>query len=219
MATLKKYDYTGKTLKEEVSVEDSLLKESVNKQAFKQYMVAIQANARQWSANTKVRKEVKATGKKPHRQKGTGSARQGCFAAPQYRGGGVVFGPRTKWDQRVKVNKKHRLGVIQYLLSQKIAEQHLHVMQDKELETPKTKVVANFLQKLDFLGKRILFLASHVSPAFVQSMRNIPKVEFQLIGNASGYSLTLAQEVIVLDSALGNLKEILGKNNEKKKSV
>lgn len=97
MATLKKYDISGKEIGE-VSIEDNVLEYKGNPQMIKDYLVAVRNNARQWSANTKGRKEVNRTGKKPHQQKGLGRARQGCFAAPQYRGGGIVFGPKPKFD-------------------------------------------------------------------------------------------------------------------------
>ena len=74
----------------------------------KDYIVALRANKRQWSANTKGRTEVNHSNKKPWRQKGTGNARQGTFAAPQFKGGGVVFGPKPKFDQHVRINRQER---------------------------------------------------------------------------------------------------------------
>ena len=75
MATLKKYDRLGKEIGD-VSIDDALLEKKANKQQIKDYLVALHNNARQWSANTKVRNEVKASGQKPHKQKGLGRARQ-----------------------------------------------------------------------------------------------------------------------------------------------
>ena len=107
MATLKKYDYKG-SAKGELTIDAKLLEEDLNKQMIKDYLVAIRKNMRQWSANTKGRKEVQKSGQKPHAQKGSGRARQGCLAAPQYKGGGIVFGPKPKFDQHVRINKKER---------------------------------------------------------------------------------------------------------------
>ena len=76
MATLKKYDLTGKEIGQ-ITIEDEMLKSSANSQMIKDYIVALRENARQWSANTKTRAEVNHSGKKPHPQKGTGRARQG----------------------------------------------------------------------------------------------------------------------------------------------
>ena len=97
MANLKKYDINGKEIGK-VEIDDSLLSATANVQLVKDYIIAIRENARQWSANTKGRSDVNCTGKKPHPQKGTGRARQGSLAAPQYKGGGVVFGPKPKFD-------------------------------------------------------------------------------------------------------------------------
>ena len=98
MPNLKKYNLAGQEVGE-VTLEDSLTSANKNLQMIKDYLVAIRANARQWSANTKGRSEVNHTTKKPHPQKGTGNARQGSLAAPQYKGGGRVFGPKPKFDQ------------------------------------------------------------------------------------------------------------------------
>jgi large subunit ribosomal protein L4 len=105
MATLKKFDFTGKEVGEEGFDDEFLIKET-NKQLVKDYIVALLKNARQWSANTKGRSEVNKVKQKPQQQKGTGRARQGFLGAPQFKGGGVVFGPKPKFNQHVKINRK-----------------------------------------------------------------------------------------------------------------
>ena len=121
MVKLKKYDIKGKHLGD-VEVNEALVNAEANGQSIKDYIVALRANARQWSANTKGRSEVNHTTKKPHPQKGGGRARQGSLAAPQYKGGGRVFGPKPKFDQHVKINRKERQAAIRFLLSEKIKE-------------------------------------------------------------------------------------------------
>ena len=121
MAKLKKVDMSGKKLGD-VEISDSLFPQKISSQSMKDYIVAIRRNMRQWSASTKGRSDVKASGKKPHAQKGTGKARQGTVAAPQYRGGGIVFGPKPKFDQHVKINKKERRAAIRHLIKEKIDE-------------------------------------------------------------------------------------------------
>src|SRR3989344_140823 len=117
MATLKKYDMAGKEVGT-VQIDDALLDVSAHSQSMKDYIVAIRNNARQWSANTKRRSEVNHTGRKPHPQKGQGRARQGDLAAPQYKGGAVVWGPRPK-DIHTRINKKERRAAIRYLMAEK----------------------------------------------------------------------------------------------------
>src|SRR6202034_4530432 len=115
----------------------------------KDYIVALRENARQWSANTKGRSEVNHTTRKPHPQKGQGRARQGMLSAPQYKGGGRVFGPRPKFDQHIRINKKERKAAIRFLIGEKIRENKITVIEDVVLKAPKTKTMVNFLQNAE----------------------------------------------------------------------
>jgi len=218
VGTLKKYDLAGKETGT-VDIQDDLLKASAHSQMIKDYIVAMHANARQWSANTKGRSEVNRTGKKPYRQKGTGQARQGCFAAPQYRGGGVVFGPKPKFDQHVRINKKEKRAAIAYLLSERIKSESVSVLDATALTEPKTKTVSEFLAKLNVQGKRVLVLGSSENNPIVlrKSLRNIPKTQFTFATNVNGYELMLSSHVVILDSAVEDTINLLGKgsaNNE-----
>src|ERR1700722_7241326 len=141
-----------------VEIADGLLETSANSQMVKDYLVAIRNNARQWSAHTKTRSEVNHSGKKPHPQKGTGRARQGYLGSPQYKGGGRVHAPRTKFDQHVRINRKEKRAAIRQLIIEKIQDNRVHVLQFDEMKEPKTKTVANFLKKRALEGKRVLFL-------------------------------------------------------------
>lgn len=217
MGSLKKFDLKGKEAGK-VDVEASLLKPVQNQQMIKDYIVAIRRNLRQWSANTKGRIEVSATGKKPHVQKGQGRARQGCIAAPQYRGGGIVFGPRPKFDQHVRINRKERRAAIRSLLVEKIQSNQVVVLKDPSLKAPSTKQVAEFFKSQGLDNKRVLFLGKSQSESkddearhtFIRSMRNIPKTGFVLTANVNGYDLLVAQNVVVMDSAVDELLAILG---------
>ena len=221
MSTLKKFDLTGQEIGE-VQVEDSFLNVELKSQSLKDYIVAIRRNARQWSANTKGRSEVKHTTKKPHPQKGTGRARQGCTVSPQFRGGGVVFGPKPKFDQHVRINRKERLKAIHSLIAEKIKEEKVIILEDDALQVPKTRVVANFLKKRE-LSKRVLFIGegsqspiegesrsvdirSNTHRHLAKSISNLPKAKFCLAKNVNGYELLLAQDLVITEQAL---KEIM----------
>src|SRR3990172_11505661 len=103
----------------------------------KDYLVALRANERQWSANTQVRSEVNHSGQKPHPQKGTGKARQGYLGSPQYRGGGRVFGPRPKPGlERIRINKKEKRAAIRHLLAEKALGQRIFVLSAPHLKAP-----------------------------------------------------------------------------------
>ncbi len=221
MVSLKKYNLEGKEI-EEVQVDEGLFKNSANSQMIKDYIVALRANARQWSASTKGRSDVKCTNKKPHPQKGTGRARQGSVASPQFKGGGIVFGPKPKFNQHVRINRKERRKAIQYLVSKRMEKGNVHLLQLENLDLPKTKKVASFLNALSLLGKRVLFLGEVAKNAeqkesssfkqcetFVKSMRNIPRVSFLPAQNLNGYDLMLNQEIIVMDSAYEDLIAVL----------
>ena len=134
MATLKKYDLAGKE-KGEVSIEDGLLEVKANAQMMKDYIVALRANRRQWSASTQTRAEVSHSKKKPFAQKGTGNARQGFLGSPQFRGGGRAHGPRPKFDQKVRINKKERRLAISSQLSDAIRSSHVHILDLKKERT------------------------------------------------------------------------------------
>lgn|SRR5579872_3533369 len=219
MATLKKYDLTGKEIGT-IQVDEALLESSAHPQSIKDYIVALRNNARQWSASTKVRKEINRTGRKPHPQKGQGRSRQGDLAAPQYKGGGIVFGPKPKFDIHVRINKKERRAAIRTLIAEKIKANQVHILQKTDLEKPKTKQMHAFLYKI-MNGKcrRVLMLGESKGASgemgnpnenLVKSLRNIPKKEYLQVPQVNGYELARCQELIVLEPALAEFLSILG---------
>ena len=229
MAKLKKYMLSGEE-SGEVELDESCLASSANSQMVKDYIVALRRNARQWSASTQGRSEVCHSNQKPHKQKGLGRARQGRLSSPQYKGGGVVFGPKPKFDQHVKINRKERRQVIRTLLLEKLAEGKITVVDVPVMEQPKTKTVASYLKARDIVGKRTLFLgegeylelpsdeqgdAIRMSApttrhrALQRSISNIPRVEFMLANCLNGYDLMKAHELVVTEAALRELESWL----------
>lgn len=214
MATLKKFDLSGKE-QGEVVIDDSLLTSNANSQMIKDYLVALRANRRQWSASTQTRAEVSHSKKKPFAQKGTGNARQGFLGSPQFRGGGRVHAPRPKFDQHVRINKKERRLANRKLISERIESSQAHVLDYADLKNPETKTLAKFLKTLNLSGKRVLFLADQGGSDYTtlfKSLRNIPKVEFVYLPNVNGYDLAICQELVILNGAVEGLKETLGGN-------
>lgn len=207
MTKLKKYDLSG-TVIEEVEWDDAHLVQEVNSQLIKDCIVAYRHNQRQWSASTKTRAEVKCSGKKPRPQKGSGKARQGSFAATQFKGGGIPFGPKPKSDQHVRVNRKEKRAAIRALISEKAKNEKISLLSFKQWKEPKTKLIAQFLQKIG-ATKRVTFIGNEVDKNFVKSMNNIPKVDFHLVDNLHAYMLALPGQLIVLDKAEKNIKELL----------
>lgn len=215
MPKLKKYDLTGKEL-EEVTIDEKLLEVSVNPQLIKDYVVAVRKNARQWSANTKGRSEIALSNSKPHPQKGTGRARQGCIKTSQYRKGAVVFGPKPKFDQHVRINRKERRAAIHFLLAQKVTDGNIRLLNLSGLKGPKTKSVCKFLDAAGLKDKKVLFLCDEGEKTrsdrfnFYLSMRNIPGARFMPIESISGYDLMRTQELVIIDTAEDQLISAMG---------
>jgi large subunit ribosomal protein L4 len=210
VASIKKFNLSGKSLTP-FEIEEALLKKECNGQMIKDYIVALRANARQWSAHTKSRSEVSHSGQKPHPQKGTGRARQGYLGAPQYKGGGRVGTPRAKFDQHVRINRKEKQAAIRFLLSEKIQGDQVMVLEDKAFKEPKTKKVAEFLKGHNLFGKKVLFVAGkEESAAFIKSVRNIPRAQFMVLDTVSGYDILAHGNMIVLESAEQQLVKMLG---------
>jgi large subunit ribosomal protein L4 len=224
VTTIKKYNLAGKELGT-VKVDERLATAEANGQMVKDYIVALRENLRQWSASTKTRSEVKCTNKKPRPQKGTGNARQGSFVAPQYRGGGIVFGPKPKFDQHVRINRKERKAAIRSLIGEKIRDGKVIVLADLAMKEPKTKAVQEFKDACG-LGARTLFLSEREKQEvkgegktvsvksdrhtnFAKSVRNLPKTEFKLAEDISGYDVMLAGNMVVTEEALKQLVEWL----------
>lgn len=221
--TLKKYNIEGKETGT-VEVSEKLATAEARAQMIKDYIVAIRNNARQWSANTKTRAEVKHTTCKVRPQKGTGNARHGSFVTAQFRGGGVVFGPKPKFDQHVRINKKERKAAIRALIGEMIRNDQLCILEEMALEEPKTQRIASFMKALG-IEKRVLFIGDEEQVEvdekkvsvkcskhdhFMKSMRNIPKAEFRLAKNISGYDVMIAKHIVMTESALKEMTEWLG---------
>jgi len=226
VTTLKKYNLTGQEVGH-LQVEDALVNAEANGQMVKDYITAIRANARQWSANTKTRSEVNHSTKKPHPQKGQGRARQGMLSAPQYKGGGRVHGPKPKFDQHVRINKKERQAAIRFLISEKIRDNKLRIIETTEFDASKTKRIADFI-KSNKLSGRILFLGEgnylemqegdnvlrmsmpcNKHTNFAKSLRNIPKVDFALAMNISGFDVLKANEIVLTEAAFQEIQQWL----------
>jgi large subunit ribosomal protein L4 len=223
---LKKFNLKGDEVGA-VQVDDALFEKEASSQSIKDYIVALRANARQWSANTKGRSEVNHSTKKPHPQKGGGRSRQGSLAAPHYKGGGRVFAPKPKFDQHVKINQKERRAACASLIAEKIKNDRMIVLDTTAMGKVKTKDVASFLKKMT-KGKRTLIIGegsfeeieesgkkAKVSVQdvnhsnFKLSLRNIPMTSFRQSQDISGYDVIAHQDVVITEKALKQLQEHL----------
>ena len=144
-----------------IQVEDSVFGVPFNEALVHQVMVAHQANRRVGTHSTRTRGEVRGGGRKPYSQKHTGRARQGSTRSPQWRGGGVVFGPHPR-DYHQRTPKKMRRGAFRCMLAQRVREGRVTVVEDLGLQAPKTK---EMIQLLKGLGIETRSLVVSVGPS------------------------------------------------------
>ena len=170
-------------------------------QVLKEVVLAYQANLRQGNACTKTRGEVHGSGKKPFRQKGTGMARQGEKRSPLARGGGVVFGPKPR-DFSVQLNRKEKRLALQRALFDAVVEGKLLVLEAlKDLEAPKTAVMAEILNKV-VENHKSLVIDSEFSKNQLLSLRNLNRIFSVDAHSINAFDLVRFQKVVMTDRAL-----------------
>ncbi|HJX37946.1 MAG TPA: 50S ribosomal protein L4 [Anaerolineae bacterium] len=165
-------DMTGKVI-DETELSDEIFGIAPNEAVMHQAMVRQRANARVASATTKTRGEVRGGGRKPWRQKGTGRARQGSIRAPQWRGGGVVFGPLAGRNYRKAMPRKMRRLALRSALSAKARDGQLILLDNLEMAAPKTKDMLSLLNALTGQSSALILLADK-DPYVERSVNNLP---------------------------------------------
>jgi large subunit ribosomal protein L4 len=157
--------------------------------------------------DTKTRGRVRGGGKKPYRQKGTGRARQGTIRAPQWKGGGTVFGPHPR-SYAFKVNGKEVKLALRSALSAKKAEGVLFVVDEFNFEAPSTKIALAALKALGITGKVTIVLPDNDVNAYL-SFRNIPKVRVIGVSEANTYDLIDNSALVFTSASLKRIEEVL----------
>ncbi len=176
------YNQAGEAV-EQLELSEQVFGVTPNMAVLHQVVTAQLVNRRQGKASTKTRAEVSGGNRKPYRQKGTGHARQGSTRAPQFRHGGVVHGPRPHAYHH-DVPKKMRRLAIRSALSDKVASEHLIVLNELALETPRTKDMLALLEKLPTNeGKKVLMMLPQRDENVVLSARNIPTAKVQHVAS------------------------------------
>ena len=160
------------------------------------------SNQRQGTHSTKTRAEVTGGGSKPWRQKGTGRARQGTIRAAQWRGGGIVFGPKPR-SYRIDLPRKVRRLAKQSALNARAKDDALYVIESLAFEEPKTRQMVDLLEKLGLAGQKVLVLTDQNRPAVFLSARNLSRVQVLQYVNASTYEIMWADALVVEEAALG----------------
>ena len=207
MPTIDVKDWNGKKVGS-VDLPDEIFgyqyKEHLVHEAVRNYLAGLRAGTH----STKTRSQVSGSGKKPFKQKGTGRARQGGGRPPIHRHGGTVFGP-TPRDYSYKMNAKEKKNALKSALSRRVKEGHLVVLSDMSVDEPKTKSLVTRFSGIGVEGKALL-VDSLENTNLVLASRNHPKMHVVDALNVNVYDVVNSRYVVLSQSALQRLTEVLG---------
>ena len=207
MATLEIKDAKGKAAGN-ADLSEAIFGIEPNMHVMHRTVKAQQADWRQGTANTKTRRHVSGGGKKPWRQKGTGRARQGTIRAPQWRGGGVVFGPHSR-SYHQKVNKKEIKLAMRSALSAKLADGEMIIVKPFGFEKPHTKDAVAILKALGIDGQRITLVIENEDVETFLSFRNIPSVDILPVNDINTYEILDNKKIVIVEPCLKYIEEVL----------
>ena len=199
------YDIKGKKVSD-VELAENIFGIEPNEAIVHSVLVNYLANQRQGTQSTKTRAEVRGGGRKPWRQKGTGRARQGSIRAPQWVKGGIALGPKPR-SYKYTVNKKERRLAIKSLLSSKVLEKELTVIDKLELKEIKTKTMVKALADLKVEGKTLIVLADK-NENVLMSSRNIEGVKTILLNNINVFDLLKYNNLVLPLDTVKKIEEV-----------
>lgn len=208
--TIKKTD--GSDAGRTVELSDTIFGIEPNNNVMYEDIRRIQAHARQGNAHTKERGQVRGGGRKAYRQKGTGMARRGSIRSPLLKGGGTVFGPQKR-EYRHGLSKKMRRLARKSALSFKAADSAVHVLEDFEMDAPKTRQFIDILTALELNGKKVLFLTDGDKNIYL-SGRNVPTAEVIEASNPNTFQILNADAIVVMEGAVAMLEQSVEPKNE-----
>lgn len=191
----------------EIELADSVFGIEPNQHVLHEAVVMLRASLRQGTHKTKGRSEVSGGGRKPWRQKGTGRARQGSIRAPQWKGGGTVFGP-TPRSYKYKLPKKVRRLAIRSALSAKVQDEQIIVLDQLTMERPKTKEFVAMLNNLR-VDRKALVVAADFDETVALSARNIPTVKFITANGINVLDVLGYDKLIITKDAVQKVEEVL----------
>ncbi|WP_295810365.1 50S ribosomal protein L4 [uncultured Apibacter sp.] len=203
-------DRSGKETGRKVTLDETIFGIEPNTHAVylevKQYL----ASQRQGTHKSKERSELSGSTRKLHRQKGTGGSRKGDINNPLFRGGARVFGPKPR-DYRFKLNKSLKRVAKKSVLSQKLKENNLKIVEDLKFEAPKTKDFNKLLQDLGLANKKALFVLGESNKYVYLSSRNLQDAKVLEYNEISSYDILKANEVVLFESSVEKIQENLRK--------
>ena len=194
----------GEDTGREVSLDEEIFGIEPNSHAVyldvKQYL----ANQRQGTAKTKERNEITGSTKKLKKQKGTGTARAGSIKSPIFRGGGTIFGPKPR-DYGFKLNRKVKQLARKSIIAAKLKDNQIKVLEDFQMEAPKTKEFIEVLSNLSLNVDKALFVLGSKNHNIYLSSRNIPNAKVISIDEINTYDLVHADYLVFFESSLETL--------------
>ena len=199
------YDIKGKKVSD-IELADSVFGIEPNENIVHAVLVNYLANQRQGTQSTKTRAEVRGGGKKPWRQKGTGRARQGSIRAPQWIKGGIALGPKPR-SYKYTVNKKEKRLAIRSVLSSKVLEKELTVVDKLEVKEIKTKTMVKALADMKVEGKTLIILPEN-NKNVLMSSRNIEGVKTIVANNINIFDLLKYTNLILPVDTVKKLEEV-----------
>ncbi|AYO56988.1 50S ribosomal protein L4 [Chryseobacterium sp. 6424] len=204
------FNTSGKETGRTVELDEAIFGIEPNQHAVylevKQYLAA----QRQGTHKSKERSEITASTRKLKKQKGSGSARYGDIKSPTFKGGGRVFGPKPR-DYRFKLNKALKRLAKKSVLSQKMRDNSIKVLEAFNFDAPKTKEFINLNNALGFEGKKSLYILPEANKNVYLSSRNLPKTKVLTYNEISSYDLVHAGEIVFLEGAIEKFQENLRK--------
>ena len=190
----------------DIELNDSVFGIEVNEFAVHEVIKNYLANQRQGTQSAKTRGEVRGGGRKPFRQKGTGRGRQGSLTSPSHIGGGVVFAPKPR-DYSYSVPKKVKRLAIKSVLTSKVQENEIIVLDSLSFEAPKTKDMVNVLKNIK-AAKKVIIVMDEKDENVIKSAANIPGVKTTLVSTMNTYEVLNATSFIVTKEAVKKIEEV-----------
>ena len=204
MANVSVYNMEGQEV-DKMELSDAVFGVEINEHLVHLAVVQQNANNRQGTQKAKTRSEVSGGGKKPYRQKGTGHARQGSTRAPQFTGGGVVFAPVPR-DYSFKMNKKEKRAALRSVLTSRVQENKLIVVDELKFDTIKTKDMAKVLENLKADGA--LVVLNENDKNVVLSGRNIDGVQMALTNTINVFDILNHKTLVLTKDAAKTIEEV-----------
>lgn len=199
------YNVSGEQVNE-IELKEDVFGVEVNEHAMYEVVKNQLANKRQGTQSAKTRSEVRGGGRKPWRQKGTGRARAGSIRSPLWVGGGIVFAPKPR-DYSYTIPKKVRRLALKSALTSKVNNNELVVLDELNLDAPKTKEMVNILKNLN-VDKKALIVMDEKNDAVIKSARNIPGVQTALVNTINVYDILNHNKFIITKTAVQKVEEV-----------